>query len=91
MATRQKKPTHPIRCSDRAYQLISEHLDDDNWSFSKALDELLDIKNKKKLGWILPSQTFRTKKEAVTAAMEHAAKSGLDYTEIETPVLVRSL
>jgi predicted CopG family antitoxin len=87
----KKTSTHPIRCSDKAYNLITENMDEDNWSFSKVLDELLDIKNKKRMGWILPSQTYRTKKEAITASMEHAARNGLDYNEIETPIQVRSL
>lgn len=81
--------SHVIRASKRAYKLIKTYIDSEKPTIPMALDKALDVHGHCVKGWALPSQLYRTKKEAREAALSAAARQGLDLPDVETPVRMR--
>lgn len=80
-----------IRASQKATRIIKSYMDEENWSFTKALDKALDVYGHSQRGWALGSSLFRTKKEAKEASMREASAKGLEFEDIDQPIKVREI
>lgn len=83
------RTTKPIRVKEHQLDILSSYKkSQEPWSV--AIESLLEEASGTSV-WVLPSEIYKTKKEATRVAMERGALANLTYEDIELPIKVKRL